>query len=198
MKLLLLIIILCAPFKLTIAKHIRSKKRSSSKKQEKHSSLTNDLNGTDNLLAPIVDSSLINKRSGNYIDEEPPVLPSTSETHLVLPPESKIESMIDNYDLIMQRSFNYDSTSSSPAPLSKGVISSIPTPGCKDNASYQSPLGGHCGCSLFEATDCQKWDIFLTNIEISELMKNCPVACGTCGYVLTINMFLITSSPMLK
>lgn len=200
MKLQLLIILL-ATLQLTTAKHIRSKKRSSSKKQEKNSQLIDEGNGSDDTFTPIGDSSLINQRSSNYIDEQPSVLPSPSpETHSAVPSESKIESMIDNYDFIMQRSFNYyaTGTSSSPAPSSQVAISSIPSRDCKDNDSYQNPLGGHCGCSLFEATDCQKWDIFLSDIELAELMENCPVACGTCRYVFKQCICSLIASLVLK
>ncbi len=198
MKLQLLIILITI-LQLTTAKHIRSKKRTSSKKQEKHSKLIDEGDGSDDTLTPIGDSSLMNQRSGNYIEEQPSVLPSAPpETHSDVPSESKNESTIDNYDLIMQRSFNYYATSSSPDPSFKVSISSIPTRSCKDNESYQNPLGGHCGCSLFEATDCQKWDIFLSDIEIAELMENCPVACGTCRYVFIQLICSLIGSLVLK
>jgi len=28
-----------------------------------------------------------------------------------------------------------------------------------------------------------KWSVFLTDVQITELMQNCPVACGVCRYV---------------
>lgn len=85
-----------------------------------------------------------------------------------------------NHEFIMQRIFR------SPAPTS---LAGTKTPQssehsnvkkCSNNDQYQNPLGGHCGCSLFEATDCMSWKIFMTDYEIDELLRNCPEACGLC------------------
>jgi hypothetical protein len=114
--------------------------------------------------------------------------PSPSLLPLLSQSQSPSDSSTESNQFINDRSFAQFSptpSATTPSPTSsiynhQGVPSYNPSTYCRDNDFYQSPLGGHCGCSLFEATDCTKWDIFLTEIEIIELMDNCPVACGIC------------------
>ncbi len=121
----------------------------------------------------------------NFCKEFVPLHQEGNLSPSIAPSSSDAPAVSTNYDSIMNRAFPQYSpaTSTPPTPSStnlQSVASLNPTNDCHDNDFYQNPLGGHCGCSLFESTDCLKWDIFLSAAEIDELLENCPLACGIC------------------
>lgn len=120
----------------------------------------------------------------------PSSLPSQSSANSLEPTIDKMTPP-ENYDLIIERLYTGWSPTPSPTSVSSSLnrVSSLDMD-CKDNDFYQNPLGGNCGCSLFEATDCAKWDIFLSDAEVSTLLMNCPQACGICRWVFDSFQFL--------
>ena len=54
-----------------------------------------------------------------------------------------------------------------------------PTPACHDLRGYRSPING-LGCQQHFGSDCESWrHIGLTDVQIVELHRSCPVACRT-------------------
>ena len=124
-----------------------------------------------------------------FVTLEPNRTPNTTDTeHSNFFTQTEVPSRSTGNPLPTQ---NLDSiilriaTTIAPTPPSFNVQNQIspsthPSVNCVDNDLYQNPLGGHCGCSLFEATDCLSWKIFLADSEIEDLLLNCPKACGLC------------------
>jgi len=73
-------------------------------------------------------------------------------------------------------------SSPTPSPSSSPTTASptfSPTPACHDKRTYRSPING-LGCEQHVGSDCERWrHIGLSETQVVELHRECPVACRT-------------------